>query len=194
MSNFRHINFRMIEETDLLDFIEQKHHVYCRSMLELIIRNFRSALRQHDDPEARDLLGLLLELQNQVAELIRKEEESVFPFIRKMLEVKNLKVPFRFLNVNLTESSVRTIRDDHSKVLALLNSLKQRTHHFNPPPNASEILKLSYAELEEFDADFSRHLYREKEFLFPKMIRLEEEVRRRSEEASAGNEAHWQPE
>ncbi len=193
MSHFRHINFRCIREEDLLDFIEQKHHAYCRSMLELMIRNFNSAIKSstHVSEELEDTYNILLQLQEQVTKLIDMEEISLFPFIRKLLEVNNEPEPLRFLNVNLTGSTIRSIRDDHARVIALLHSLRKLTNNYKTAKDSSEILKLVYAELEEFDQDFIQHLHREKEYLFPKMIHLEEMVVQSSGKASLGDKTKW---
>jgi regulator of cell morphogenesis and NO signaling len=193
MSHFRHINFHWISEVDLLDFIEQKQHAYCRSMLELMIRNFKSAIKSsnHISEELEDTYNILLQLQEQVTKLIEMEELSLFPFIRKLLEVNNEPEPLRFLNVNLTGSTIRSIRDDHARVIALLHSLRKLTNNYKTAKDSSEILKLAYAELKEFDQDFIQHLHREKEYLFPKMISLEEQVVKRSDLASIGHKNSW---
>jgi regulator of cell morphogenesis and NO signaling len=195
MSHFRHINFQCIREEDLLDFIEQKHHAYFRSMLELMIRNFKSAIKSSTaiSEELEDTYNILLQLQEKVTKLIDMEEFSLFPFIRKLLEVNNEPEPLRFLNVNLTGSTIRSIRDDHSSVIALLHSLRKLTNNYKSPEDAAEIHKLVLAELEEFDQDFIQHLHREKEYLFPKIISLEQKVVQRSGKASMGNQANWSP-
>jgi regulator of cell morphogenesis and NO signaling len=193
MSHFRHINFHWINEVDLLDFIEHKHHAYCRSMLELMIRNFNSAIKSNTpvSEELEDTYNILLQLQEQVTKLIDMEELSLFPFIRKLLEVSNEPEPLRFLNINLTGSTIRSIRDDHARVIALLHSLRKLTNNYQTAKESSEILKLAYAELEEFDQDFIQHLHREKEYLFPKMISLEEKVVQSSSRASLGRKTNW---
>ncbi len=193
MGNYRHINFHKINDEDLLSFIEQRHHAYCKNMLELIIRNFRSA-QQHRgqfSKEGNELLSALLELRDEVEALIQKEEETVFPYVRKMLQVKSRIEPYRFLDVNLTESSIRAIHEDHLRVVKVLTRIKKMTNHFKPNAEADEILRLVYAEMSEFDADFSQHLHRELEYLFPRMIQLEEDVRKRTRQAAIGRDANW---
>lgn len=193
MGNYRHINFHKIEDEDLLSFIEQRHHAYCKSMLELIIRNFRSALQSKGQfsPESNQLLAALLELRDQVDALITKEEETLFPYVRKMLQVRAQKEPYRFLDVNLTESSMRTLQEDHVRVMQVIAQIKRITADFTPKADDEEILRLVYAELKEFDADFTQHLHRELEFLFPRMIQLEEDVRQRTRQAAVGRDANW---
>jgi len=162
-------------------------------MLELMIRNFNSAIKSNTpvSEELEDTFNILLQLQEQVTKLIDMEELSLFPFIRKLLEVSNEPEPLRFLNVNLTGSTIRSIRDDHARVIALLHSLRKLTNNYQTAIESSEILKLAYAELEEFDQDFIQHLHREKEYLFPKMISLEEKVVQSSSRASLGRKTNW---
>jgi len=73
----------------------------------------------------------------------------------------------------------------------LLHSLRKLTNNYQTAIESSEILKLAYAELEEFDQDFIQHLHREKEYLFPKMISLEEKVVQSSSRASLGRKTNW---
>ena len=196
MGNYRHINFHKIDDEDLLSFIEQRHHAYCKSMLELIIRNFRSATQSKGQfsPQSNQLLSALLELRDQVDALIRKEEETLFPYVRKMLQVRAQKEPYRFLDVNLTESSIRTLQEEHVNVMRVIAKIKSMTADFTPKADDEEILRLVYAELKEFGSDFSMHLHRELEFLFPRMIRLEDEVRQRTRQAAIGRDANWSAE
>lgn len=193
MGNYRHINFHKIDDEDLLNFIEQRHHAYCKNMLELIILHFRSALQSKGQfsHESNQLLAALLELRDQVDSLIRKEEETLFPYVRKMLQVRAQKDPYRFLDVNLTQSSIRTLQEDHVSVMQVIAQIKRITADFTPKADDEEILRLVFAELKEFDADFTQHLHRELEFLFPRMIQLEEEVRQRTRQAAMGRDANW---
>jgi regulator of cell morphogenesis and NO signaling len=188
-ASFSHIDFNAIREEDLIIFFEQRHHAHAINLLELILKNFDSALHQehtlHEGAEY--LLNLLLDLRKQVEKIFAIEQESIFPFVRTMLEIRAHKTPVRFLNINLSESSIRAIRLEHSRVLDLLHSIRQFTHNYTPPVRCNETLKLVYAELEEFDRDFGQLLHREIEFLFPRIIALEQEVMRRTDEAAREN-------
>ena len=188
MPGFQHIDFNAIGAKDLLVFFEQRHHAYVKSMLELILRNFDSALHQENTLHegAEYLLNLLLELRKNVDKLISIEQESIFPFIRTLIEVRETQSPIRFLNINLSESTLKAIRLDHARVLDLLHGIRNFTNNYTPPVKCNETLKLVYAELEEFDHNFGQLLHREIEYLFPRLIALEQEVVMRTEEASEG--------
>jgi regulator of cell morphogenesis and NO signaling len=189
MDNFEHINFNAIREADLLDFIEGRHHAFSKAMLNLMIRNFKSAYTSNPEiaPDIQDLISLLEQIDNKISRLITQEEESLFPFIRKLLEVKVQPNPIRFLNVKLLESSIRSIKEEHSHVEALMHSLKGLTKNFRPPSNSDELLKLCFIELKEFDEECTNNLKREKDILFPKLLALELEVLELSSMAMIGN-------
>jgi regulator of cell morphogenesis and NO signaling len=177
-NNFEHINFASVSESDLLDFVESWHHDFSRSMLKLMIRNFSSALAKSKDHSVmiRDILSLLEQINVKILRLIHQEEESLFPFIRKLIEVKDHSIPIRFLNVKLLESSICKINEEHTHIEALVHSLKLLSHNFCAPDTSDELLKLSFSELKEFSEQYSRNLAREKEVLFPKLLQLESEV------------------
>jgi len=188
MSTFRHIRFQHIEECDQLDFIESRYHAYARSMLNLMSRNFKSALRSNPrwKSEIQDLVCLLEQLNEQINSLIELEEKSLFPFIRKLVEVEQHQEPLRFLNVKLVESSILSIKNGHNHIVALLHSLRTLSNEFKAPVSSSELLKLCYAELEEFDREFLGNLSRKENFLFPKIVQLEQKVLRKSNLAPVG--------
>ena len=189
MASFEHINFNAIRESDLLDFIEGRHHAFSKAMLNLMIRNFKSAFISNpkNAPEIRDLISLLEQIDLKITRLISQEEESLFPFIRKLLDVKIQPNPIRFLNVKLLESSIRSIKEEHSHVEALMHSLKGLTKNFRPPHNSDELMKLCFMELKEFDEECTNNLNREKDILFPRLLALELEVLELSSLAMIGN-------
>ena len=189
MDHFEHINFNAIREADLLDFIEGRHHAFSKAMLNLMVRNFKSAYVSNPDiaSEIRDLISLLEQIDLKISHIISQEEDSLFPFIRKLLEVKVQPNPIRFLNVKLLESSIRSIKEEHSHVEALMHSLKGLTKNFKAPSISDELLKLCFVELKEFIEECTNNLIREKDSLFPKLLALELEVLELSSMAIVGN-------
>ena len=189
MDHFEHINFNAIREADLLDFIEGRHHAFSKAMLNLMIRNFKSAYVSNPDiaSEIRDLISLLEQIDLKISRIISQEAESLFPFIRKLLDVKVQPNPIRFLNVKLLESSIRSIKEEHSHVEALMHSLKGLTKNFKAPSISDELLKLCFVELKEFIEECTNNLNREKDSLFPKLLELELEVLELSSMAMIGN-------
>ncbi|MEX1190155.1 MAG: hypothetical protein WED33_12920 [Bacteroidia bacterium] len=188
MSNFRHIRFQNIEETDLLDFIVSKHHVYAKSMLLLMHKNFKSAIYSNPRHRAvlQDLICLVVQLNNQINGLINLQESSLFPFVRKLVEVQRQPDPVRFLNTGLMLSCINQIIEEHDHIIALLHSIQKISNNYTPPELSNELMKLCYAELQEFEEIVMNQLKRERKFLFPKIKALEDCVLQISSLAATG--------
>jgi regulator of cell morphogenesis and NO signaling len=192
VSYYEHIDFSRVDDHDLLDFIESRQHAFTRNMLDLIILNLRSAIRKNP-PEHIGLgqvVQLLEALQMKIEQLIRLQEKNLFPFLRKLMEVYQRKQAFRFLKINLTESCLKEIRAEHERILDMLLRMRNVTNHFRPPLYADEGLKLCYAELKEFTEDLTLQLYREDQFLLPRIATLELKVLNRSDQEDAINYGH----
>jgi iron-sulfur cluster repair protein YtfE (RIC family) len=188
MSTYRHIRFHHIEESDQLDFIESKYHAFSRAMLDLMGRNFRSALRSNPKwkSEIQDLICLIDQIQEQLNTLIELEQKNLFPFIRKLAEVEQHQQPLKFLKVKLVESSINSIKLGHNHVVALLHSIKVLSNEFQAPRASNELLKLCYAELQEFDNYILKSLAHKENYLFPKILQLELKVLFKTKVAPAG--------
>jgi regulator of cell morphogenesis and NO signaling len=188
MHSYRNIRFHYIEESDLLDFIEQRHHAYAKSMLILMLQNFKSAISSNPRHKAvlLDLKCLLEQLNAQIIRIIKLEEESLFPFVRKLIEVKQQAEPVRFLRTGLIQSSINRISSEHDHAIALIHSIKKISNHYTQPEISNELLKLCYEELREFEELAMSQILRERKFLFPRILDLESEVLKISSIAATG--------
>jgi len=189
---YNHIDFNRVDEYDLLDFIENRQHAFTRKMLDLIILNLQSALR--NNPSEQHILTQVVKslesLRPKIEQLISLQETNLFPFLRKLLEVYKQKEPSRFLKIKLTESSIRQIKAEHAGILTMLESLRSLTNQFQPPAKTDEAMKLCYAELQEFSEDLTQQLYREDQFLLPRIATIEEMVLNRSQQDDALEYGH----
>lgn len=188
MSSFKHIRFQKIEESDLLDFFESKHNAYAKSMLNLIQKNISSALKSNPtfETELRDIICLLVQLDSQINNLVKLQEENLYPFVRKLIEISEHEEPIRFLNTGLMRSSINSIRFEHSHITALLHSIEKISNHYTPPEQSNELLRLCFSELKEFESIIKLKLFSEDSFLFPRIIELESKVLQSSSKAKTG--------
>lgn len=191
MATFEHISFQQLGESDLIDFLELSHHDKAKSLLELMRRNFHSARISNPKYKSliQDITCLLEQIEVQIKALFSLEAGSLFPFVRKLAEVSTYREPVRFLRVSLIESSIRRITEEHSHITALLHSTRQLSNNFRPPADSTEILKLGFAELREFEELVSNQLFREQNILFPKILQLEDEILHKSSIAATGTGA-----
>lgn len=178
MNHFQHIDFNRISEEDLLDFIEGKHHNYALDMLSLLEKNLVAALslRNGKTPFLEEVLRKIKHLHFLTQTLITHKQSSLFPFIRR-LRLSYNKANERFLLVPLVKSSMRSLDKQQNDILEELRHLRELIDEHSKHNTINEITRLCFAELDEFEHDFSNGLNREKEFLLPRLLILEEQVR-----------------
>lgn len=188
MSSFKHIRFQHIKESDLLDFFESKHNAHAKSMLDLIQKNIKSALKSNPlyESDIQDIICLLEQLDQQISKLMKLQEENLYPFVRKLIEVSEHEEPIKFLNTGLMQSSINSIRAEHTHIVALLHSIEKISNHYTPPEHSNELLRLCYSELKEFESVIKLKLLSEDSFLFPRIIDLESRVLEISSTAKTG--------
>jgi regulator of cell morphogenesis and NO signaling len=59
-------------------------------------------------------------------------------------------------------------------------AIRELSGQFAPPADACTTFKVTYQELEEFEADLHRHVHLENNVLFPKAVELEQALSARS--------------
>ncbi len=187
MSYYEHIDFNLVDDHDLLDFIENRQHAFTRNLLDLIILNLKSAMRSNPDELEKlgNIVRLLQTIRTKSEYLINLQETRLFPFLRKLIELNQRRQPIRFLSIKITDSTIRQIREEHYQIRQMLVVMKQLTGQFKTPPRSDEVMKLCYAELKEFCEDLSRQLQRDDQFLLPRIASMETLVLSRSESIDA---------
>lgn len=178
MPAFRNINFNQLEADEIIGFIVKKHHGYEVRMLELLNESCEKAVKadSHISPELFLVSDLLAKFSEKALLHIRNEEEILFPYIKKLLEIKRAELQLKFLNINLSKSTLKLLSREHAELLKFWNEIKMKTNGFEPFKGASPITKLFFAELLDFESDLINHFYLEDKILFPKLSALEKNV------------------
>jgi regulator of cell morphogenesis and NO signaling len=178
MSEFRNIDFNALEADEIIDFIEKKHHGYVMGMLELLQESCGKA-KDVDNKIAPQLVlvcQLLHDFSLKVLKHIQNEEEILFPYIKKLLQIKRASKNMKFLNVNLSETTLKLFSDEHDELMTFWEEIKVQTNNFETFENASPITSLFFAELKDFEKDLIHHFELEDKVLFPKLCKLEKEI------------------
>ncbi len=62
------------------------------------------------------------------------------------------------------------MRTAHTSILRLFRKLRLLTNNYMAPDSATPALRLSYAQLFNFEQDMIRHVFLEEQILFPKLL------------------------
>jgi len=178
MNVFKDFNFKELETDEIISFIEKKHHGYVLGMLDLLKDSCEKA-NEIDiklAPELKEICILLKQFSLKVLVHIQNKEENLFPYVRKLLDVKRSEKHIKFINVNLMESTLKMLVADHNELRQLWAELKLKANNFILFRGASPITSLFYAELNDFEKEHTMHMDLEDFVLFPKFSLLEKEI------------------
>lgn len=144
---------------DLVEHIETQFHEKHRSDLPELIRLASRVEHVHAEHPACPR-GLAAALKETLAELdmhMRKEEEILFPMIRRGMG--------RMAGAPI--SVMQSEHDEHGERLRRLESL---AHGLVLPPGACNTWRATYAGLQAFIDDVMEHIHLENNLLFPRVL------------------------
>ena len=112
-------------------------------------------------PELLKVYDLYYELKKEMLEHVAKEEETVFPLIRK-LDADMVEDREQALNY------IKELEKEHDHAGAILKELREITSDFTPPADACGTYRLVYKRLEMLEEQTFMHVHLENNILFPR--------------------------
>ena len=148
----------------LIDFIVQNHHSYIKS----ITPEIEALLDKVCDRHGNDCLELLkvrecfLDLTEELALHMEKEEKVLFPLIRRM-EMNNAEA----LSLErMVQGPITAMEDEHEMAGDLIKQIRYLSNNYTPPDFACPTFQITYRRLKEYDNDLMRHIHLENNNLF----------------------------
>lgn len=160
----------------LCDYIEVNHHKYIRQMMPKILSLGKILCR-------KDLIepGLLIKLQtlgNDFEIHMQKEEKLIFPYIKKMNAMLNVKSGYEIPPFGSIANPVKVVEKEHSAAGNSLTQIKAMCGGYKINSKIENNKKTFYEYLKEFDTDFHFHIHFENNILFPKSISMEKKLKK----------------
>ncbi|MGK7391378.1 MAG: iron-sulfur cluster repair di-iron protein [Candidatus Cyclobacteriaceae bacterium M2_1C_046] len=159
----------------LADYIEKKHHRYVEARSLEIKPLLYKLCKVHGErhPELLEIYKEFLESTGELAAHMKKEEFIVFPYIRKMVEQRNIAEKPAFGTV---QNPIQVMMDEHSSEGERFRKISEITNGYNPPADACNTYRVTFALLKEFEEDLHLHIHLENNILFPKAIEMEKKL------------------
>lgn len=163
----------------LIDHIVNIHHTYVEESIPLIIQyaNRVAEVHGHNYDEVIEINKLFTEVANELASHMKKEEIILFPYIKKLINLKKeggYVVPPPFGTVN---NPINMMETEHESAGDIFKEIARLTNNYTPPEGACNTFRALYAKIDEFEQDLHQHIHLENNILHPKAILLEQEVR-----------------
>ncbi|GAB3428725.1 iron-sulfur cluster repair di-iron protein [Niabella aquatica] len=158
----------------LADYIEKKHHRYVKNRIREITPFLQKVARVHGErhPELLQVEYLFAASATELTEHLKKEEQILFPYIRKTITEGPSRPAF-----GTVENPISVMMDEHSSEGARFQKIAELTDNYTPPEDACNTYRVTFSLLKEFEEDLHLHIHLENNILFPKAIELEKQLR-----------------
>ncbi|MBH1958901.1 MAG: DUF2249 domain-containing protein [Flavobacteriia bacterium] len=162
----------------LADYIVATHHQYIKDNAESLNGLAIKVSEHHgeNNPELHRVATSTHHFLQDLLNHITNEEEVLFPVIRQLLSKKDNPCEELIYDSGTLDHPIRILLKEHEIAGEDLNFLRRITNNFAPPKNACNSFTYLYEKLKEFESDLYIHLRIENDYLFPRALKLDEEI------------------
>ncbi|ELR70228.1 Nitric oxide-dependent regulator DnrN or NorA [Fulvivirga imtechensis AK7] len=159
----------------LVDVIEKKHHAYVEEKIPVITQFLQRLCDVHGarHPELFEIKDLFTASAGELTTHMKKEELILFPFIRKLEKSKSVGQAVASPQFVSVQNPVDMMMAEHEAEGDRFRKINGLTDAYQPPSDACNTFKITYAMLQDFESDLHLHIHLENNILFPRSIALE---------------------
>ena len=163
----------------LVDYIYNVHHRYLKRALLETKEQVNRFLDEHRKkfPELEEIETIMNQFMKEFPPHMKQEEEIFFPYIKQIHHAyKHRESYARLLIRTLRKPIEEVMLKEHETTGSTLHRLRRITNNYTPPEKACITHKITFAKLKELDKDLVQHIHLESNILFPKAIKMEQEL------------------
>ncbi|WP_054954907.1 iron-sulfur cluster repair di-iron protein [Paenibacillus dakarensis] len=154
-----------LDEKELINHIQQKHHAYLREELPQLTPYITKVARVHGENHphllrVQEIYGLL---KRELLEHTEDEDQIVFPLIMHFADHPTAEA------AEALKPHVMELEGEHEHAGDLLKELRKITCDFEPPAGACGTYRLVYQRLAQLEKDTFEHIHLENNVLFEKV-------------------------
>jgi regulator of cell morphogenesis and NO signaling len=162
----------------LIDYIVNNHHNYVISNLPVIFEHSQKVSNKHGEshPEVVKIAEIYKAIKEELEAHLIKEEKILFPYIKKLLEIKRNHLEMEFPPYGTIQNPIKVMENEHENSGLLFSEIVSLSGNYTVPEDACNTYKVLYGELKDFENDLHKHIHLENNILFPKSIELEKSL------------------
>lgn len=174
----RRLNFDSWDLDFLVDYIINTHHKYVSEANDLISQYSKKVAKVHGshNPEVVEINDLFMTIANELNMHMHKEEMILFPFIKQLVNSKKSGQQIERPRFGTIQTPINMMELEHDGAGDIIKKIAKLSNNFTPPEHACNTYRALYAKLEEYQDDLFQHVHLENNVLFPKAIKLEQEL------------------
>lgn len=159
------VDYREMSSGELIDYIENTHHVFVKRVLPELSELTTAVLRAHglNHPDLFKVHKLFHNLKTELDQHLIKEEELLFPLIKLYETGNNPDV------ISKLKSVKNEIESEHEAAGDVLKELRNITEDYTVPEDGCQTYEKAFERFQELEADLFRHIHLENNVLFLKL-------------------------
>lgn len=163
-------NFKDWELGFLCDYIQNTHHKYVLKTLPELVHYTQKLASVHGEnhPELHQIAGLITIINEELLKHLKKEEEVLFPAIKKGLSDNTAE------NKVIIKSEIARMSGEHEFAGGSMDKINVISKNYSVPADGCNTYHVGFKLLKEFEDDLHNHVHLENNILYPKALELAE--------------------
>ncbi len=172
------IDFKSWPTDLLIDYIEKTHHRYVEEKSTTLLLYLDKLCKVHGErhPELFEIAGHFKICAGELAQHMKKEELILFPFVKKMYYALRDNTTLELPHFGTVDNPIAMMQEEHENEGERFSKIAQLTNDYNPPADACQTYKVTFAMLKEFEQDLHKHIHLENNIVFPKAKTMEAQL------------------
>jgi len=162
----------------LINYIVDTHHSYVTENITILSQyaNKVAKVHGHHYTFLIEVNVLFHKIAEELISHMRKEEQILFPYIKKMVGIYNGTRTSHLSPFGTVNNPIKVMEEEHENAGDIFKTISNLTDGYTPPEGACNTFKALYSKLEEFEQDLHQHIHLENNILHPKAIVLERQI------------------
>jgi regulator of cell morphogenesis and NO signaling len=152
----------------LSDYIVNTHHKTVRKLLPQLLAYTQKIEQVHGahHPELVEIAGLFSQINDELLQHLRNEEEVLFPAIKELLRSDSAEAKATVI------SEISRMTGEHEFAGGAMDKINVLSDNYSVPADVCNTYQVAYKLLEQFEDDLHIHVHLENNILYPKALHL----------------------
>jgi regulator of cell morphogenesis and NO signaling len=164
-------DFESMPLDELVDYIKKTHHKYIYENAQPSAEFIQKVANVHGErhPETIEIAKLYIDLLDELHQHMMKEEQILFPYIRRMVQEPTNNGAF-------INGPISVMETEHDEAGIILKKISKLSNDYEAPADGCNTYKAAYSSIKAMQEDIHLHIHLENNILFPKARKLEEQI------------------
>lgn len=175
------VEFNEWDINSLINLILKQYHFNTRENVVVIYDLAQKVFSRHREkhPELAKLVEALFLFFDDLLFHLKKEEQILFPNIIQLTEKKLHERSFNYSTFGVIKEYALTMQNEHKDVVKQLEFFRRLTNDYGLPEDGSILYQSLLSKMKEFENEMMQHIQLENELLFPRVVLMDENCRKR---------------